>query len=44
MKSLEHVGTSEVTGRGLLAIAGRGSVYQVVLKAGESYVFHPRSA
>lgn len=43
-KSLEHVGASEVTGRGLLAIVGRGSVYQVVLKAEESYVIHPRSA
>ena len=44
MKSLEHLGASEVTGRGLLAIVGRGSVYQVVLKAEESYVIHPRSA
>lgn len=44
MKSLEYMGASEVTGRGLLAIVGRGSVYQVVLKAEESYVIHPRSA
>ena len=44
MKSLEHLGASMVTGRGLLAIVGRGSVYQVVLKAEESYVIHPRSA
>lgn len=44
MKSLEHIGRSEVTGRGLLAIVGRGSVYQVVLQAEESYVIHPRSA
>ncbi|MCJ1468906.1 Altered inheritance of mitochondria protein 24, mitochondrial [Pseudocyphellaria aurata] len=34
-------GNSEITGRGLLAIAGQGSIYQVVLDVGEEYVVHP---
>ncbi|MCJ1424433.1 Altered inheritance of mitochondria protein 24, mitochondrial [Sticta canariensis] len=36
-----HWGNSEITGRGLLAIAGQGSIYQVVLDAGEEYCVHP---
>ncbi|KAL9076382.1 MAG: hypothetical protein Q9161_001098 [Pseudevernia consocians] len=39
--SLAHWGSSQVTGRGLLALAGQGSISQVVLQAGESYVVHP---
>ncbi|KAF2147010.1 uncharacterized protein K452DRAFT_217962 [Aplosporella prunicola CBS 121167] len=39
--SLAHWGSSHVTGRGLLALAGRGQVYQVQLKAGEEYIVHP---
>ncbi|CAD6579722.1 MAG: Altered inheritance of mitochondria protein 24, mitochondrial [Alectoria sarmentosa] len=39
--SLAHWGNSHVTGRGLLALAGQGSIFQVVLQAGESYVVHP---
>lgn len=35
-------GSSEVTGRGLLALVGRGQVYSVELKAGEQYIAHPR--
>jgi uncharacterized protein (AIM24 family) len=36
-------GNTAVTGRGLLALTGNGQIYQVQLKAGESYVAHPRS-
>ncbi|KAI6715360.1 hypothetical protein JHW43_002102 [Diplocarpon mali] len=38
---LAHWGNSEVTGRGLVALAGPGQVYQINLKAGEQYVAHP---
>lgn len=41
-KSLAYWGNSQVTGRGLIALAGQGSISQVVLQAGESYVVHPR--
>lgn len=41
-QSLAHWGNSRVTGRGLLALAGAGQIYQVSLKAGEQYVAHPR--
>ncbi|KAF2786069.1 hypothetical protein K505DRAFT_368546 [Melanomma pulvis-pyrius CBS 109.77] len=36
-----HWGNTYVTGRGLLALVGSGQIYQVQLKAGESYVAHP---
>ncbi|KAF4630597.1 hypothetical protein G7Y89_g7545 [Cudoniella acicularis] len=39
--SLAHWGNSHVTGRGLVALAGPGQIYQVVLKPGEQYVAHP---
>lgn len=39
---LAHWGNTSVTGRGLLALVGSGQIYQVQLKAGESYVAHPR--
>ena len=42
MKSLAHWGDSQVTGRGLLALVGKGQIYQLVLKDGEEYVAHPR--
>lgn len=42
-KSLAHWGNSEVTGRGLLALSGRGSICELVLKTGEDYIAHPRS-
>lgn len=42
MKSLAHWGNSEVTGRGLIALAGQGSIYEINLNAGEKYVVHPR--
>ncbi|KAF2008527.1 hypothetical protein BU24DRAFT_325299, partial [Aaosphaeria arxii CBS 175.79] len=38
---LANWGNTHVTGRGLLALAGSGQIYQVQLKAGESYVAHP---
>ena len=42
MKSLAHWGNSQVMGRGLLALVGKGQIYQIVLKLGEEYVAHPR--
>lgn len=39
--SLAHWGNTFVTGRGLVALAGPGQVYEVSLKAGEQYVAHP---
>lgn len=39
--SLAHWGNSMVTGRGLVALAGPGQIYQVTLKAGEEYVAYP---
>jgi hypothetical protein len=41
-QSVVHWGSSEVTGRGLLALVGRGQVHSIELKAGEQYVAHPR--
>ncbi|KAL2072366.1 hypothetical protein VTL71DRAFT_11709 [Oculimacula yallundae] len=39
--SFAHWGNSEITGRGLVALAGPGQIYQIALKAGEEYVAHP---
>ena len=39
--SLAHWGNTEVTGRGLVALAGPGQIYQITLKPGEEYVVHP---
>jgi hypothetical protein len=39
--SLSHWGNSQITGRGLVALAGPGQIYQVILKHGEEYVAHP---
>lgn len=39
--SLAHWGNSMVTGRGLVALAGPGQIYQITLKAGEEYVAYP---
>ncbi|EXJ90016.1 hypothetical protein A1O3_03084 [Capronia epimyces CBS 606.96] len=39
--SLAYWGSSEVTGRGLLALAGQGQVYSIELAEGETYVIHP---
>ncbi|KAL8771761.1 MAG: hypothetical protein Q9209_002952 [Squamulea sp. 1 TL-2023] len=42
VKSFAHWGSSKITGRGLFAIAGNGSIAQLVLDAGEDYIAHPR--
>ncbi|KAI5842602.1 mitochondrial biogenesis AIM24-domain-containing protein [Morchella snyderi] len=39
--SLAHWGNSKLTGRGLVALIGRGQIYQVTLKPGEEYTIHP---
>ncbi|KAL1956204.1 hypothetical protein VTO42DRAFT_7551 [Malbranchea cinnamomea] len=39
--SLAHWGNSKVTGRGLLALVGKGQVFLVSLNAGEQYIVHP---
>ncbi len=39
--SLAHWGNSHITGRGLVAVAGPGLVYQITLKPGEDYVAYP---
>ncbi|KAF2201202.1 hypothetical protein GQ43DRAFT_455906 [Delitschia confertaspora ATCC 74209] len=39
--SFAYWGNTYVTGRGLIALVGSGQIYQVQLKAGESYVVHP---
>ncbi|TAQ89841.1 hypothetical protein B7494_g1800 [Chlorociboria aeruginascens] len=39
--SLARLGHSEIRGRGLVALVGRGQIYQITLKAGEEYVAHP---
>ncbi|KAI1930458.1 Altered inheritance of mitochondria protein 24, mitochondrial [Ophidiomyces ophidiicola] len=39
--SLFHWGSSKITGRGLLAVVGKGQVYSISLKAGEQYIAHP---
>ena len=39
--NMAHWGGSEVIGRGLLALIGKGSVSEIDLKPGESYVVHP---
>jgi len=39
--SLTHWGSSDVTGRGLLALVGQGQVYSIELAEGDTYVVHP---
>ena len=39
--AISHWGNSHVTGRGLLALVGRGQIYQISLKSGEEYIVHP---
>lgn len=41
-QSVAHWGSSEVTGRGLMALVGNGQLYSIELKAGEQYIVHPR--
>jgi hypothetical protein len=39
--SLQHWGNSSVSGRGLLALVGKGQIYNITLKEGEEYIAHP---
>ena len=39
--NLAHWGNTEVTGRGLVALAGPGQIYEINLRAGEEYVAYP---
>lgn len=39
--SLAHWGTTQISGRGLLALTGRGQIHQIALKTGDEYVVHP---
>ncbi|KAL8785928.1 MAG: hypothetical protein Q9213_003077 [Squamulea squamosa] len=41
VKTFAHWGSSEITGRGLFAVAGNGSIAQLVLDPGEDYIAHP---
>ena len=41
IQSLAHWGSSTVTGRGLMALAGTGQVHQIKLVDGEQYIAHP---
>lgn len=38
---IAHWGSTLITGRGLVALAGPGNIYQIRLKADEEYVAHP---
>ena len=40
--TLAHWGNTEITGRGLLALAGQGSIFKVRLEDEETYIVHPR--
>ncbi|KAJ8061520.1 hypothetical protein OCU04_009334 [Sclerotinia nivalis] len=39
--SIAHWGNTQITGRGLVALAGAGRIYEVTLKEGEEFVAHP---
>ncbi|KAI5303342.1 hypothetical protein KEM56_007653 [Ascosphaera pollenicola] len=39
--SLAYWGNSRVTGRGLMALVGRGQIYSIDLQEGEKYIAHP---
>ncbi|KAI5284056.1 Altered inheritance of mitochondria protein 24, mitochondrial [Ascosphaera aggregata] len=39
--SLTYWGNSRVTGRGLMALVGRGQIYLIDLQEGEKYIAHP---
>jgi len=41
--SIAHWGNSHITGRGLLALAGNGQIYQVNVDANEEYIVHPQN-
>lgn len=39
--SIAHWGNTQITGRGLVALAGAGRIYKITLKEGEEFVAHP---
>ncbi|TGO46177.1 hypothetical protein BOTNAR_0607g00010 [Botryotinia narcissicola] len=39
--SIAHWGNTQITGRGLVALAGAGRIYEITLKEGEEFVAHP---
>ncbi|KAF2724318.1 hypothetical protein K431DRAFT_282166 [Polychaeton citri CBS 116435] len=39
--SLSHWGNTQLTGRGLLALSGKGQIHRISLKTGDEYVVHP---
>jgi len=40
---LSHWGSSRLLGRGLVALVGKGQIFQVVLEAGEEFIIHPNN-
>ncbi|KAF8476187.1 mitochondrial biogenesis AIM24-domain-containing protein [Kalaharituber pfeilii] len=43
MMSLSHWGNSQISGRGLVALVGKGQLFQVVLQDGEEFIVHPNN-
>lgn len=41
LQSVSNWGSTSATGRGLLALSGKGLIHQITLKTGEEYVVHP---
>jgi Mitochondrial biogenesis AIM24 len=39
--SLAHWGATDITGRGLLALSGVGTIYSISLRQGETFIAHP---
>ncbi|ESZ93606.1 hypothetical protein SBOR_6035 [Sclerotinia borealis F-4128] len=39
--SVAHWGNTQITGRGLVALAGAGRIYEITLSEGEEFVAHP---
>ena len=42
LKNITNWGNSNATGRGLMALVGKGHIFAVSLKQGEQYIVHPR--
>jgi len=40
---MSHWGSSKLSGRGLVALVGKGQIFQVVLEAGEEFIIHPNN-
>jgi hypothetical protein len=41
VQSIAHWGSTRLTGRGLVALSGKGLIHQITLKPGEEYIVHP---